>query len=69
MPKIVIDDMPAAEIETTAYFLRRLDAAEVRRLADKHGVLHTVLKSALDRLQSALVEAVLRPSRHPGKEG
>ena len=62
--------MPAGEAETPAYFLRRLEPAEVKRLAEKHGVLPAVLKAALDRVQSALVEAVLRPKTgRPGGKG
>jgi hypothetical protein len=69
MPKITIDDMPPAETETLAYWLRRMEPAEVKRLAEKHGVLPAVLKSALDKLQTALVDAVLRPRQTSKGEG
>ena len=63
----VMVDMPPVQAETLAYWLRRLDPADITRSATKYGVLADVLKSALDKVQNALVEAVLRP--RPGKEG
>jgi hypothetical protein len=65
----IICDLPQGEAEILAYTLRRLNGAEVKRLAEKVGVLPAVLKAALDRLQEAVVEAVLRPKAAPsGKE-
>jgi hypothetical protein len=61
-------DMPPAQAETLAYWLRRLEPADITHAANKYGVLADVLKSALDKVQNALVDAVLRP-RQSGKEG